>query len=273
MGGDGCSPSPEIGVRDGQQSAPRESGLLPAVDAGTLVLDAQRQNVAAAADAAGVAVMRRYLLLVLATVGLAWGGRALAQQPAYAGTNADASRRLADESLALMMQAEDEFDDAVRLATYRKGLELARQAVAANDLNPDAHFALFASNGRIMLLEGAAPNPINLFAVNSELGRVLELDPNHADALAARGGLYRQLPRLLGGSLDKARADLSRAIELDPEAVGARMELAQAYRDLGEPARGLPLLETAVQFAEKKGMRRKLTEARRLLQEFKTENR
>ena len=217
---------------------------------------------------AGVVVMERRIVFVAIAIGLMGAGPVRAEQVAYASTKADASRRLSAESLTLMLQAEDEFDDTVRLSTYRRGLELARQAVAADDLNPDAHFALFASNGRIMLLEGAAANPINLLAINSELGRVLELDPNHVDALASRGGLYRQLPRLLGGSMDKAQADLTRAIELDPEAVGARMELAQAYRDLGEPARGVPLLETAVKCAEKRGMRRKLAEARRLLQEF-----
>lgn len=218
----------------------------------------------------GTAVVMRRILLTAAAICLMWARAASAEQAAYASTNADASRRLSEQSLSLMMQAEDEFDDKVRLEGYRKGLELAQQSVAANDLNPDAHFALFASKGRIMLIEGAAPNPVNLLTINSELKRVLELDPNHADALASRGGLYRQLPRLLGGSLDKAQADLTRAIELDPDAVGARMELAQTYRDLGEPERGLPLLETAVRCAEKKGLRRKLAEARRLLQEFRT---
>jgi len=212
-------------------------------------------------------------LWVAVVISLLSVGTARAEQAAYASTSVDASRRLSSESLAIMMQAEDEFDDTVRLVGYRKGLELARQAVAADDLNADAHFAVFASNGRIMLLEGATPNPLNLLEVNRELGRTLELDPNHADALAARGGLYRQLPRLLGGSMDKAQECLNRAIELDPDAVGARMELAQAYRDLGQPERGLPLLEKAVQSAEKKGFRRKLAEARSLLEEFKTANR
>jgi len=195
-------------------------------------------------------------------------GTARAEQAAYASTNFDASRRLSTESINIVMNAEDEFNDAVRMAAYRQGLELAKQAVAADDLNADAHFAVFANNGRIMLLEGISPNPFNLLEVNRELDRALELNPDHADALASKGGLYRQLPRLLGGSMDKAQHCLLRSIELDPEAIGARMELAQAYRDLGDPARGIPLLEQAVHYAELKHKQRKLAEARTLLQEF-----
>lgn len=214
-----------------------------------------------------------FALLAVACGGLLGAATARAEQAAYASTNTDASRRLSSESLAVMMGAEDEFNDAVRMAAYRKGLELAKQAVAADDLNADAHFAVFANNGRIMLLEGISPNPFSLLEVNRELDRALALNPDHADALASKGGLYRQLPRILGGSIDKAQECLNRAIALDPDAVGARMELAQAYRDLGQPERGLPLLEKAVRSAEKKGFRRKLAEARSLLEEFKTANR
>lgn len=201
-------------------------------------------------------------------VGLLAVGTARAEQAAYASTNVDASRRLSTESITVMMNAEDELNDTVRIAAYRKGLELAKKAVAADDLNADAHFAVFANNGRIMLLEGISPNPFNLLAVNRELDRALALNPDHADALASKGGLYRQLPRLLGGDMDKAQQCLMRSIELDPEAIGARMELAQAYRDLGDPDRGIPLLKQAVYFAEAKGKQRKLAEARTLLQEF-----
>ena len=57
-----------------------------------------------------------------------------------------------------------------------------------------------------------------------DLERALELNPNHADALTAKGGLYRQLPWVLGGSLSVAETCLTRAIELDPDAVSARID-------------------------------------------------
>lgn len=218
---------------------------------------------------------RRAAAAVLGVLCLVTGGasRAEAGPPAYASTPAEASRELSAAALALMTEAEDEFDDAVRVDKYRRGLELARRAVAADDLNADAHFAVFAATGRLMLIEGAALNPINLLKVNRELARALELDPDHADALAARGGMYRQLPRLLGGDLRRAEADLLRSIELHPDAVGARLELAQTYRDQGDVARGIPVLEEAVRYAEQKRLRRKLADARRLLEEFRAATR
>lgn len=37
-------------------------------------------------------------------------------------------------------------------------------------------------------------------AAYRELNRTLELNPNHAEALAAKGGLYRELPWYLGAA-------------------------------------------------------------------------
>lgn len=193
---------------------------------------------------------------------------AVAQRAAYASSNIDAAQSLAERSLDCLHRGEDLLAKESRLAAYREGLQLAERAVAADAGNASAHFAVFANSGRIMLIEGETPNPFNLLAVNRELDRALELDPDYADALAARGGLYRQLPRLLGGSLDKAEEYLTRAISLDPDAVGARIELAQTYRDMGQPERGVPLLTTAMQVAESKGKYRQLAEAHGLLREL-----
>ena len=191
-----------------------------------------------------------------------------AQQAAYASSNAEAARQLAQSALECLHRGEDLLTTESRLAAYREGLQLAERAVAADDTNASAHFALFANQGRVMLMQGQTPNPLNLLTVNRELERALEINPDYADALAARGGLYRQLPRLLGGSLDKAEADLTRAIALDADAVGARIELAQAYRDMGYPERSVPLLTKAAQVTENKGKYRQLAEARTLLREL-----
>ncbi len=206
------------------------------------------------------------LLLVARLVAVALPANA--QQAAYASSNAEAARQLAQSALECLHRGEELLTTQSRLAAYREGLQLAERAVAADDTNASAHFALFANNGRVMLMEGQTPNPLNLLAVNRELERTLELDPNYADALAARGGLYRQLPRLLGGSLGKAEADLTRAIALDADAVGARIELAETYRDMGHPERSVPLLTKAAQVAESKGKYRQLAEARTLLREL-----
>ena len=187
--------------------------------------------------------------------------------PATGGTSAAA---IAQQALDLIERAEEQaLADHTRLSVYEEALDLARRAVALDDNNANAHFAVFVSQGRILLLEGATVNPVNLLKANKELDRTLQLDPDHADALASRGGLYRQLPWLLGGNLTKAESFLSRAIQLNPDAVGARIELAQTYRDMGSPERGVELLETAGRLAEEQGRYERRTQASTLLQEFR----
>jgi tetratricopeptide (TPR) repeat protein len=194
--------------------------------------------------------------------------RATAQPAAYASNSTGAARTLAKQALDCLDRGEDAATRESKLAAYREGLAFAERAVAADDGNADAHFAVFANQGRIMLMEGVVANPLSLLRVNRELDRVLELNPDHTDALAAKGGMYRQLPWVLGGSLEKAEACLRRVIELDPTAVAARMELAETYREMGQPDRGVPLLEKAASIAKGEGKHRQLARVRDLLREM-----
>jgi tetratricopeptide (TPR) repeat protein len=206
--------------------------------------------------------------VVCMAVAAAFPVPAAGQQSVYARERNEAAQDLARQSLACLRRGEDAFDVEVRRQAYTEGAELAKKAVAADDLNADAHFALFANNGRLQLLDGTVPNPFNLAKANRELERTLELDPNHADALAAKGGLYRQLPRLLGGNEEKAEECLTRAIDLNPNSIGARVELAQLYHDQGSTQRSLPLLRSAVEVAEREGRFKDLAEARLLLKQY-----
>lgn len=182
---------------------------------------------------------------------------------------AEKSRVLSARAIALLKQAEDATDRDAKRQLYQQGLELANAALSLDERNADAHFARFATKGRLLLLDGASPNPLNLARLQRDLDRALELNPNHPDALAAKGGLYRQLPRLLGGSERKAEECLTKAIALEPErAVGARIELAQLYFDRGEKERAVALLEQAIAIAERDGKLRQRDEAEALLRRY-----
>jgi tetratricopeptide (TPR) repeat protein len=174
------------------------------------------------------------------------------------------SAELTAQSLALLEKGEDNTDDKARLALYEEGEKLAREAADLDDSNADAHFAIFANMGRRLVIEGAI-NPFSLLKVNRSLDRCLELNPNHSDALAARGGMYRQLPRILGGNLNKAEENLKRSIELDPQATGARIELARTYHEMGEDQKALPLLQQALYWAEQLNKPRRVREAKKVL--------
>ena len=151
-------------------------------------------------------------------------------------------------SLTVASRRGDSSDDnSIKLYWYSRGKDLADAAVREDEGNADAHFALFANWGRWLQTDGWLKNAYHLPALRRELDRALEIDPNHPDALAAMGGLYVELPRFLGGDVAKAEPLLVRAIELDPLAVGARLELADRYmqmrqdgaRDLATTARRL----------------------------------
>jgi tetratricopeptide (TPR) repeat protein len=203
------------------------------------------------------------LLLLLFAVAVTEATAQSAEQPV------SQAQELALESLEYLRRGEEATDPDLKIQAYRRGVEIAKQAIRADDLNADAHFALFANQGRVLMLEGVAANPMTLMEANRELNRTLELNPNHADALAAKGGMYRQLPWALGGSNKKASEYLARSVELDYDnACAARIELAELYRDLGYPERSIPLLEKAVEIAMRDNKPDRLLRAQKLLREL-----
>jgi hypothetical protein len=172
------------------------------------------------------------------------------------------------ESYKCLETGEAADDDATKLSWYKRGKELADTAVRDAPQDADAHFALFANWGRWLQIDGWLKNSFQLPALNRELDRTLELDPNHADALAAKGGLYLQLPRFLGGNANKAEGLLLRSIELDPVAVGARLELADYYVLEKRPDEARTLAATALRLAIEQQKQRFVKRANKLLAEL-----
>jgi tetratricopeptide (TPR) repeat protein len=134
---------------------------------------------------------------------------------------------LVRQSLEDLEHGEAAGDDAVKMEWYGRGKAAAEQALVADGNDSNAHFALFANWGRMMQTEGWMKNVTHLPALRGELDRALELDPNNANALASKGGLYFRLPSILGGDVAKAEPLFRRALELDPHMVGPRLELAE----------------------------------------------
>lgn len=208
-------------------------------------------------------------MMLVASIRAAAPNRVIAQEQTPSNEQKEAARVLAQQALDALHRGRDAPTKPAQMAAYKEGLDLATRAIAADETNADAHFAAFANRGSIMALQGATANPFNILPMRRELDRTLELNPKHADALAAKGRMYRQLPRLLGGNLEKAAEYLSRAVELDPSDIGMRIDLAKTYRDLGHPERSVPLLESAAQMASAEGRTDKLNEARQLLDEVR----
>lgn len=208
---------------------------------------------------------RRSIFLALPLTFLLSGAIAsAAEAPAHERRTTGQADDLVVRAQSFLDQAEAAKLKADKVTAYESARDTARQALALDGDNADAHFVVFAAEGRLELLSGAVPNPMKLYKAQGRLDHVLELNPAHSDGLAAKGGLYRQLPWALGGDLDKAETFLKRAIEENPEAIGARLELAATYLDKGQPEKCGRLIDEAVAIAEKQGKTHRVEEAEKL---------
>lgn len=160
---------------------------------------------------------------------------------------------------------------SIRSLSYLRAEELAERVVAEDPNSAEANFLLFAARGRRLLTAGARPSigeVWKLTALNKYLARTLELDPFHADALAAKGGLLLDLPPLLGGNVNAARRHLERAVELNPTGPGTRLCFARVLMRQGQNRAAREQVLLAAHYACVKRVPTPLAEAERLLVEL-----
>ena len=207
--------------------------------------------------------MRQRLLLRAALVAAlcSLAGPVAASDPSAAS--------LAQQALNDCESGRQTTDRAERQRRYDHGAQLAERAVALDDLSADAHFALFCNRGERMRIDGETiRDVIGLRALLRELDRTLELKPDHAGALSAKGTFLVRLPRLLGGDVDRGEAMLHRVITLDPTAVTARISLARVCEYRGRRDEGIEYARRALQFAKELGRADKVVEAQAMLAEL-----
>ena len=155
---------------------------------------------------------------------------------------------------------------AERRANLARGLALAEEAVAADERDAKAHFAIFCNLGTDLKLRGVALT--SLFAIRRlrrEIDRTLELAPDYADGLVGKGELLCELPRLLGGDAAEGERLLRAALRVDPGFIEARLGLARALAARGERDEARAEARRALAEAERAPDPARATEARRLL--------
>ena len=137
-----------------------------------------------------------------------------------------------------------------RAEGYASAERIAESILDQDGNNAQAHFLLFAARGRVLLDDGVQMTEMfKLADLRKHLARTLELDPNHPQALAAKGGLLIDLPAMMGGNVDEGVRLLERALELNPFGVGTHITLAKALAKQGANKRALELLNTAGHYA------------------------
>jgi hypothetical protein len=142
----------------------------------------------------------------------------------------------ARESLTLCERAEglsgNERDDLLT-----RGMALAEAAVAADGRDALAHYAIVCNLGNQMESGGLGFGQlVRLPRLRRELDVTLELAPDDADAMVAKGALLLHLPRLLGGDAAAAEELLRHALAVEPDNGNASCYLAQALSARGAEA-------------------------------------
>jgi tetratricopeptide (TPR) repeat protein len=172
------------------------------------------------------------------------------------------------EALALCRES-DQVSPAERWVVLARGLDRAEEAVRADPQDAAAHFAVFCTLGKRLRMKWRDEG---LFAALGELGRVqreidtaLALEPDYAPALAAKGEMLVELPRLLGGDPREGERLLRRAVALDPDDPQMRLMLANALRSAGQRDQALAHASIALGILEHAGSASELADARGLV--------
>jgi tetratricopeptide (TPR) repeat protein len=127
-----------------------------------------------------------------------------------------------------LCRAADAASEAEQRRLLKRGLQLAEEAVAADDADAAGHFGVFCNLGKRMRLDGVrVASLFSLRRLRHEVDRALELDPRNVDALVGKAALLAHEPRVLGGDRDEGEALLRRALDLAPNYSEARLGLAQ----------------------------------------------
>jgi hypothetical protein len=160
----------------------------------------------------------------------------------------DASRR----AHARCVEAQALTGDA-RTKAFRESLALADAAIATDDGDALAHFAAFCALGGLLRDEGVSlAAPLQLRRLRREVDRALALAPDFADALAGKGQLLLNVPRLLGGDPAEGERLLRRALAIDPDFLNPRFALVDALKARGATDEARREATQALAIAERK---------------------
>lgn len=201
----------------------------------------------------------REMVITAAGVGaiIVAAAAAHAGHPSSAGPQALAAIEICQQS--------DGMPPPERAALLAAGLALAEQAAATNPQDAAAHFAIFCNLGKSLMyrstwkLFGALSD---LRRAKNEIDLALTLAPDYAPALAGKGAMLAELPRVLGGDRDEGARLLLRAVALSPQDPKLLLALAEVLKDSGELDAARAHASTAIGILERAGPVDDLSSAR-----------
>jgi len=114
-----------------------------------------------------------------------------------------------------------------KLRRFEKGSEIAKKAIDINPLNPDAYFYYVANEASLAKSKGMFGSLLLISELNDGLKKVLELDPNHCEAIAMKGAILSSIPGMLGGNVKESESLIRTALLLDPKLTSTKIFLAK----------------------------------------------
>jgi tetratricopeptide (TPR) repeat protein len=133
---------------------------------------------------------------------------------------------------------------AARREDLEAGIASARAAIAMDGDRPEGHFWLAANMGALAESFGLRQGIRYRGPIREALERVLAIDPAFQQGSADRalGRWYFKVPRLFGGSRDRAETHLKRALTYNPESTATLFFLAELYLESGRTTEGRQML-------------------------------
>ena len=147
----------------------------------------------------------------------------------------------------------DEVHSPARDALYARAELLARRATEARPEGADGHFALANAIGRVALTASTREKIQRAGEVRLEATKAIQLDPRHDGGYHVLGRWHAEVMRLssatrflartfLGGAVlaeaswEAAIANMEHAVELNPDRIIHRLDLAEIYLDVDREA-------------------------------------
>jgi tetratricopeptide (TPR) repeat protein len=160
----------------------------------------------------------------------------------------DANWGAAQALVDIGKETPDSVKSPERDSLYARAERLARVAVQADSTGADGHYILAAAIGRASLTKSNKERVKRAAVIRSEALKALELNPEHDKAYHVLGRWNAEIMRLsgltrffaksfLGGSVFSAASwqgaidNMRKAVELNPNSVYHRLDLAKIYVD------------------------------------------
>jgi len=147
-----------------------------------------------------------------------------------------------------------------RDSLYQLARSYAERAIRSDSTDAEGHYTLALALGRLSRTMGGRDRLRYGRIIRDQASLALVLDPNHDGAHHVLGAWNAEVKRLSGptrffaktlfgggflasASWDSAVIHLNRAVTLNPGYIYHLLELAEVYRDIGQPAEAIKQLE------------------------------